>query len=195
MVCLRCFCPVYAAVLVACLMPQIVYSEQRNKEPAPRRVDVMVGNSDECAETVVSLQAPKRSLGIGARDHAKITSILSTIKEVISTAKALIADERTLKQGTEMMEHANAAFLEVNGHIARRALAVEEKGMVRRKYSERDIQQVEEDKERALDVARSVYETVSHRAPSGLQLLLFLCLHLFVSFHIAFQGYHIPRVS
>jgi hypothetical protein len=38
-----------------------------------------------------------------------------------------------------MMEHANAVFREVNGHIARRALAVKEQGMVRRKYYERDI--------------------------------------------------------
>jgi len=32
----------------------------------------MVGNSDEYAETVVSLQAPERSLGIGARDQNHI---------------------------------------------------------------------------------------------------------------------------
>jgi hypothetical protein len=191
--CLRCFCPVYAAVLAASLMPQIVYSTaasrpprraasrrtagaQRNKEPTSRRLDVMVGNSDEYAETVVSLQAPKRSLGIGERDHAKITSILSTAKEVISTAKALIDDERTLKEGTEMMEHANSMFREVKDHIAKRALASEAQGMVRGKNSERDIQKAEEDEERALDVARSVFETVSHFAPSGLQRFLFSML-------------------
>jgi len=43
----------------------------------------------------------------------KITSILSTIREMISTANALLDDVRTLKEGTEMMEHANAAFREV----------------------------------------------------------------------------------
>jgi len=94
---LRSFCPMYVAVLAACVMPQMVYSKQRNNESVLRRVDVMVGNSDEYAETVVSLQAPERSLGIGARDHAKITSILSTTREMISTANALLDDVRTLK--------------------------------------------------------------------------------------------------
>jgi hypothetical protein len=159
---LRSFCPMYVAVLAACVMPQMVYSKQRNNESVLRRVDVMVGNSDEYAETVVSLQAPERSLGIGARDHAKITSILSTTREMISTANALLDDVRTLKEGTEMMEHANAAFREVKGHIAKRALAAEAQGRDRRKYSEHDIQQAEEDEGRALDVARSVYEVVSH---------------------------------
>jgi hypothetical protein len=157
-------------------MPKIAYSEQRNKEPASRRVGVMVGNSNKYAETVVSLQAPKHSLGIGARNHAKITSILSTTKEVINTAKALIDDERTLKEGTEMMEHANSMFREVKDHIAKRALASKAQSMVRRKYSKHDIQKAEEDEERALDVARSVFETVSHCAQSGLQRLLFSIL-------------------
>jgi hypothetical protein len=133
----------------------------------------MVGNSDEYAETVVSLQAPERALGIGYYDHAKITSILSTTKEMISTAKALIDDERTLKEGTEMMEEANSMFDEVKDHIAKRALAAEAQGRVRRKYSEHDIQQAEEDEGRALDVARSVYEVVSHCTMSVYTTLTF----------------------
>jgi hypothetical protein len=156
----------YVAVLAACVMPQIVYSKPRNNESAPRRVDVMVGNSDEYAETVVSLQAPERSLGVGARDHAKITSILSTTKEMINTAKALLDDERTLKEGTEMMEKANAAFREVKSHIVKRALVSEARGGVRRK-------QAEEDEERALDVARSVYEVVSNCTMSFYTVLPF----------------------
>ena len=158
---LRCFFSLYAVVLAACL-PQLVTSQQHDDQFSPRRLDVMVGNSDEYAETVVSLLAPERSLGIGLHDHAKITSILSTTKEMINTAKALIDDERTLKEGTEMMEEANSMFGEVKDHIAKRALEAEAQGRVRRKYSEHDIQQAEEDEGRALDVARSVYEVVSH---------------------------------
>ena len=177
----------YVAVLAACVMPRIVHSKQRNNESAPRRVDVMVGNSDEYAETVVSLQAPERSLGIGARDHAKITSILSTTKEMIIMANALIDDERTLKEGTEMMEEANAAFREVKGHIAKRALAAEAQGRDRRKYSEHDIQQAKGDEERALDVARSVYEVVSHCTMSIYTTLTFAYLNhfVFISFCIS----------
>jgi hypothetical protein len=162
---LRCFFSLYAVVLAAC-MPQLVTSQQHDDQFSLRRLDVMIGNSDEYAETVVSLLAPERSLGIGFHDHAKITSILSTTKEMISTAKALIDDSRTLKEGTEMMEEANAMFKEVTDHIAKRNLE-DQHGMLR-KYSEHDIQQVDEDEERALDVARSVYEVVSHSSPSGL---------------------------
>jgi uncharacterized membrane protein (DUF106 family) len=177
---LRCFCSMYVAVLAAC-MPQTVRA-QHDAQSAPRRVDVMVGNSDEYAETVVSLLAPERSLGIGFHDHAKITSILSTTKEMINTAKALIDDERTLKEGTEMMEEANSMFGEVKDHIAKRALEAEAQGRVRRKYSEHDIQQAEEDEGRALDVARSVYEVVSQCTMSIYIILYMLTSLCFVSY-------------
>jgi hypothetical protein len=99
---LRCVFSLYAAVLAACV-PRIATS-QHDDQPAPHQVDVMIGNSNEYAETVVSLQAPTKSLRIGFHDHAKITSILSMTKELVSTANALIDDRRTLKEGTEMME-------------------------------------------------------------------------------------------
>jgi hypothetical protein len=161
---LSCFFWLYAAVLVA-YMPQLVTSQQRDVQFDPRRLDVMIGNSDEYAETVVSLQAPTKSLRIGFHDHAKIMSIMSTTKEMINTANALIGDSRTLKEGTEMMEEANSMFKEVTDHIAKRKL--EDDNVMLRKYSDHDIHQVEEDEERALDVARSIYEVVSHFPPSG----------------------------
>jgi len=167
---LRCFCSLYAAFLAA-RMPQIV-TAQNGDVSAPHRLDVMIGNSDEYAETVVSLQAPKKSLGFNYHDHAKITSILSTTKEMINTAKALIDDERTLKEGTEMMEEANSMFKEVTDHIANRKL----EGMVRRKYSEHDIEQVEEDEGRSLDVARSIWE-VMISFPECIEMLLQDCLN------------------
>ena len=161
---LRCFFSIYAVVLTTC-MPQLVTSQQHDNQFSLRRLDVMIGNSNEYAETVVSLLAPERSLGIGFHNHAKITSILSTTKEMISTAKVLIDDSRTLKEGTEMMEEANAMFKEVTDHIAKRNLE-DQHGMLEN-YSEHDIHQVDEDEERALDIARSVYEVVSHSSPSG----------------------------
>ena len=187
---LRCFCSMYVAVLAAC-MPQTVRA-QHDAQSAPRRLDVMIGNSDEYAETVVSLLAPERSLGIGLHDHAKITSILSTTKEMIKTAKALIDDERTLKEGTEMMEEANSMFGEVKDHIAKRALEAEAQGRVRRKYSEHDIQQAEEDEGRALDVARSVYEVVSQCTMPGLHHYVYA--NIVVLLRIAIQDDLIPRV-
>ena len=153
------FCSMCVAFLGVC-NPQSV-TAQHDDQPSPRRMDVMVGNSDEYAETVVSLQAPERLIGIGAHDHAKITSILATTKEMIATAKALIDNERTLTEGTDMMEEANAMFREVKDHITKRLLEGEDQHMVRRKYSDHDIQQADGDEERALDVARSVFEVVS----------------------------------
>jgi len=163
------FCSLCVAFLVACNLQTV--TAQQDEQPSPRRMDVMVGNSDEYAETVVSLQAPKRLIGIGAHDHAKITSILATTKEMIATAKALIDNERTLTEGTNMMEEANVMFREVKDHISKRLLEGEEDhDMIRRKYSDHDIQQAGEDEERAFDVARSVYEVVSHSETSDFNI-------------------------
>lgn len=109
----------------------------------------MVGNSDEFAETIVSIHPPEIPAGFGYDEHAKITSVLATVKETIATAHALMNDERTLQAGSEMMEAANTAFREVKGHIAERKL---------------HTQQTDEDKERGMNVARQVYEIVCLRA-------------------------------
>ncbi len=90
-----------------------------------------------------------------------------------------------------MMEEANAMFKEVTDHIATRKLE-EEKGR-RRKYSGHSIHQVEEDEERALDVARSLYQVVSPFALSG--LLTFSYSNISFFHFIAFQDDLIPRVS
>ena len=98
-----------------------------------------------------------------------------------------------------MMEDANALFKEVKAHIAKRKLA-SEAGSIRRKYSAHDIQQAEEDEERALDVARSVFEVVSHCTTCVYSTCFFLrcsfstLLTILFSFHVAFQGCHIPRM-
>jgi hypothetical protein len=160
----RCFFSLCAAVLAAC-MPKIATS-QHDDQSAPCRLDVMIGNSNEYVETVVSFLALKELLRIGFHDHAKITSILSMTKKLISTANTLIDDRRTLKEGTEMIEEANAMYKEVKDHIAKRKLE-EEKGMLR-KNSDHNIHQVEEDEERAFYVAHSVCQVVSHFALSGL---------------------------
>ena len=166
------FCSLCVTFLVA--YPQTV-TAQHDEQPSPRRIEVMVGNSDEYAETVVSIQAPKRPAGIGAHDHAKITSILATTKEMIVTAKALIDNESTLTEGTEMMEEANAMFRDVKDHISKRLLEGKDHGMVRRKYSDHDSQEVNNNEERALDVARRIFEVVSHRETNFAYAISFLC--------------------
>ena len=138
MSCIRFF---FATIAIA-LSLQIVSAESASRQ----QLDVMVGNSDEFAETSVTLNAPQNPAGFGYDDHAKITSVLATVKETIATARELMENEETHKAGTEMMEAANTAFREVTGHIAERKL---------------HTQQTEEDEDRGMNVARQVLETVS----------------------------------
>jgi hypothetical protein len=175
------------ATILAAFMPQTV-TAQHGEQIEPRRLDVMIGNSDEYAQTKVSIRAPERPVAISYKDHAKITSILSTTKEMINTANLLIENKKTFQEGTVMMEEANAMFREATGHIAQRMLLVDEDHMVRRKYSEHDIQQAKESEERALDVARNIFEVVSHAASS--------IYANFIHAHISsFTPYCILRVS
>jgi hypothetical protein len=163
------------AAILAAIMPRIVTARNGGEKLEPRRLNIMIGNSDEYAETRVSLQAPRHPVGISHKDHAKIASILSTTKEMISTANSLIDNEKTFQEGTEMMKEANAMFREVTDHLAQRMLAGDT-DMVRRKYSEHDIQQAQEDEERAFDVARSVFEVVSHLQRLFTMLNLFMLI-------------------
>ena len=80
-----------------------------------------------------------------------------------------------------MMKEANAMFREATGHIAQRMLLVDEDHMVRRKYSEHDIQQAKESEERALDVARNIFEVVSHYAASNYMLTMYNTLFMLTS--------------
>jgi hypothetical protein len=139
MACIRFF---FATIAIVLSLHNIVSAESVSRQ----QLDVMVGNSDEFAETIVSIHPPQIPAGFGYDEHAKITSVLATVKETIATAQALMNDERTLQAGTEMMEAANTAFREVTGHIAERKL---------------HVQQTQEDEERGMNVARQVYEIVS----------------------------------
>ena len=114
MACIRFF---FATIALA-LSLQIVSAESVSRQ----QLDVMVGNSDEFAETSVTLNAPEIPAGFGVDDHAKITSVLDTVKETIATARELMENEETRKAGSEMMDAANTAFREVTGHIAERKL-------------------------------------------------------------------------
>ena len=141
MACIRFF---FATIALA-LSLQIVSAESVSRQ----QLDVMVGNSDEFAETIVSIHPPEIPAGFGYDEHAKITSVLDTVKETIATARELMENEETHKAGSEMMDAANTAFREVTGHIAERKL---------------HDQQTQEDEGRGMNVARQVYEIVSLRA-------------------------------
>jgi len=152
MSCIRFF---FATIAIA-LSLQIVSAESVSRQ----QLDVMVGNSDEFAETIVSIHPPQIPAGFGYDEHAKITSVLATVKDTIATAQALMENEETHHAGSEMMEAANTAFREVTGHIAERKL---------------HTQQTEEDEDRGMNVARQVLETVV-TFPECLNMFLVDCL-------------------
>jgi hypothetical protein len=144
MSCIRFF--FFATIAVACNLHIVSAVESVSR----KQLDVMIGNSDEYAETSVTLNAPQNPAGFGVDDHAKITSVLETVKETIATARELMEYEETHKAGTEMMDAANTAYREVTGHIAQRKLQDGD-----------NVQQTQEDEDRGMDVARKVLETVS----------------------------------
>eukprot|EP00579_Thalassiosira_antarctica_P027789 CAMPEP_0202010548 /NCGR_PEP_ID=MMETSP0905-20130828/17628_1 /ASSEMBLY_ACC=CAM_ASM_000554 /TAXON_ID=420261 /ORGANISM="Thalassiosira antarctica, Strain CCMP982" /LENGTH=323 /DNA_ID=CAMNT_0048569171 /DNA_START=45 /DNA_END=1016 /DNA_ORIENTATION=- len=172
---------IYAAFMLA-YIPQLATSQQIEESPS-RRLEIAVLNSDEYADSILTIQAPKSALGIGSHDHAKITSILETTKDLIGKSSVLVQNERTLKDGQEMMEQANAKFLEVKDNIRQinDILRREEEDsdkmrhLLRKKYSEHDVQKAQEDDERMLDVTRSLYETII-TFPECVELLFDDCL-------------------
>ena len=86
------------------------------------------------------------------------------------STRALLQSERRLEAegGRSRMERANAVFHKVKDHFVHGLDAnVNPKldqrgGMLRAKYSDHDIQRAQDDQERTLDIARQMYETVSH---------------------------------
>lgn len=143
-------------------------------------------NSDEYAESVLTVQAPKYSVGIGEHDHAKITSILRSTREMIDTAKVLINNERTLKEGHDMLQQANDMFREVKDHFIRiqqhkqgQEQAAENsedrREMLRNKYSTHDVAKTQEDEKREMDVVRRIYETMV-TFPECIEQMFDVCL-------------------
>mmetsp|Transcript_40425 Transcript_40425/g.72867 ORF Transcript_40425/g.72867 Transcript_40425/m.72867 type:complete len:324 (-) Transcript_40425:151-1122(-) len=153
----------YAAFLAVCT-PQLATSQQYEASRTHRGLDIEVTNSDEYATSVLTIQAPELSLGIGPDDHAKITAVLAETRELVETANILVGDPRTLKAGQDMMEKADAMFAEVKDHI--RYIndnllqeETEQRALLRKKYSDHDVQKALGDDERSLDVTRNMYET------------------------------------
>lgn len=172
----------YAAVLAA-LKSQVV-------ESATRRLELAVLHSDEYAESVLTIQEPNYPLGIGTEEHAKISSVLDTTRELVQTANSLVKDSRTLNEGRKMMEEANAMFQEVKDHIRQKQQKYSTSSprdreatreLLRAKYSSHDIQQATEDEARGLDVSRRIYETVS-KCDTSLPILFQYIVIFFIAY-------------
>ena len=157
---------IYAAVLAAIIHSEVIESATSSS----RRLELAVLHSDDYAESVLTIQEPHYPLGIGVDEHAKISSLLDTTREMMDTANALVRDTRTTTEGRKMIEDATAVFQEVKDHIRQRQhqfsnSSPEEheaaREFLRAKYSNHDLQEANEDEARGLDVSRRIYETVS----------------------------------
>lgn len=169
--------PAIAAILAVACAPRLAISQQyNNNDLLPhRRLDIGLINTDEYADAMVTVQASPETplVGMGEQDHATISRILDTTKEMVGTGRSLIQNKLTLKQGQDMLAQANNLFHEAKNIIQRqqqeqanRATSGggqddERELFLRKKYSEHDISQVEENDMRSLDVSRRIFQTVS----------------------------------
>jgi len=128
-----------------------------------RRLEIASDTTDPYAEAKVfaSLQGP--GVGLGAVDHARMTSILNTTKEAVNTARLLFKDPNSQNEANEMLAMATAMFGEVKDFLKARQeqlqSSTEEDRLLRAKYASHNVQEARENEERALDITRNMYET------------------------------------
>jgi len=184
------FRPIIAtcATFLAACTPQLATSQKYEGAPTRqarlgRQLEIEVANSDEYATSVLTIQAAELPLGIGTNDHAKITAVLAATRELVETASVLVRDPRTLKEGQDMMDKADAMFGEVKDDIRhindnlREQEETEQRSLLRKKYSDHDVQKAQEDDERSLDVTRNMYETMTS-FPECLELQYQYCVSI-----------------
>jgi hypothetical protein len=149
--------------------------------PITRRLDIAIDDSDPLATatiSVISKQNPPPA--VSSDDHERVTAILSETRDLIAKAKVLL-EENGHEKAHEMVSHekahemvnmATAKFREAKEHIRTKrasAAASEENKNLRpeeRKEKEEDTKIVD-DVDRAMDVSRNMYETVSSLVPTN----------------------------
>mmetsp|Transcript_39651 Transcript_39651/g.85553 ORF Transcript_39651/g.85553 Transcript_39651/m.85553 type:complete len:309 (-) Transcript_39651:159-1085(-) len=131
-------------------------------------LDIGVVDSDELVDAVMTVKPAQSSFGIGADDHDMIASILASTKDLVETATQLVQNESTEKAGKEMMGEANAKLVEVKEHLSkinnilrRGEEGTPKRALVRKKYSDHNVQRTHGDDERANDISRSMFETMT----------------------------------
>ena len=151
--------------IVAVLSCVVVVASEDGYSYSNRRLTIDSDSSDPYADASIVFARPHKTHGVGATDHARITSILSTTKEMMNTARELFKDPGTQVEANEMLAMATAMFGEVKdfmrGKHEQAQAATDEERLLRAKYASHNIQEAKEDEERAIDITRSIYETVS----------------------------------
>lgn len=137
--------------------------------PITRRLDIAIDDSDPLATAtiaVISKQDPPPA--VSSADHERVTAILAETRDLISKAKVLL-EENGNEKAHEMVNMATAKFREAKEHIrakkARAAASDEQLNLRPEKRKEKEeTAKIGDDVDRALDVSRNMYETVSSAA-------------------------------
>lgn len=162
----RCFRSIIAisAVFLVAHAPQRATAK---KAPRPQ-LEIEVVGSDELVEAIMTVQADGSSLGIGPEDHAKISSILGSTKDLVENARALLENEATQATGQELMDQAYSSLRlvkehirNINGILRRESKETRRRELLRKRYSGHNIQRANEDDARSLDISRNMYETLT----------------------------------
>ena len=139
------------------------------QELSPRRLNFAIDDSDPLVSAMLSVVSKEETAPISSADHERISRILTEAKELMGKAKGLLEEES--EGASEIMDKATEKFKEAKEHIKRqRDLAEFEEeeesdtpnnlragDLVERKTGE----EVSEEVDLELDLARNVYETVS----------------------------------
>jgi len=177
------------SVILIAYSPTLVASQRYAADSPTRRLEIAVANSDEFAESVLTVQAGKYPIGVDPDAHAKIVSILLATRQTIGSAQELLKDRRTRKEGRRLMKSASELFREVREHFrqhpqtqeqeeeAAEDIEPEQRDLVKKKYSNHDLLQAQEDDERALDISRRIYETMI-TFPECVEHYLNICLQI-----------------
>ena len=169
----RCFRPIIAICAIIQAASQEYYNyDQVATEPSLRMGEIATANSDDMVEAILAIQAPK--YGISAEAHENTSRYLSTVMQMIDKANELFADEH-MTEGKYLMDEANAKFLEVMNYVQDERILYEETDMLRKKYSDHDLDRAYLNDQRALDLERKIYETMI-TFPECLGLIFQECL-------------------
>lgn len=152
---------------------------------APNKALIGRGNSDEFAETNLVATSASRGLLVSESDHKRIKSILGTTRQMIDTAKALMANESTLQEGRDMMVKASTMFRDLKAGLQKNVIhqdnsptnEEEDRSLLRHKYAGHDVKAAEGNDDRALGVVRDLYETLV-TFPECLEQLFETCLEI-----------------
>ena len=166
-----------------------VKSKQYGRYDRPRRLEsleIALGNSDELAEAVLTVQSPKKK--IAPYIEASVSKLLATTIEMIDTAKILLKNQNTLAEGRRLMEKANAFYRNAMSKIQND----------REQWGQENIDNGEstlDDDEKAALLTRRLYQTVSMMLcvkTNLFYMMILLTTHMIIHVPSLSIAYYIP---